>query len=238
MRVIALAALVLAATTGLSGCNRLSDEAFGSRVRSYLLEHPEIIEEAALRLESKRANTQAEKYSKENIEKHRARLERDSRDYVANPSGKITVVEFFDYRCGYCKKAAPEIMQLIQANPDVRFVFKELPIFGGDSDRAAALALAAKAQGKYLDVYSGFFAANALDGAAMDRILATAGLDAKALQATASTAAMQQHLNDNHKLAGDLGVDGTPMFFVGDTAVIGADFAKLKAAIAAARARV
>ena len=233
MRLLALAAL-LAATTALSGCERLSDAAFNKRVHAYLMAHPEVIEEAALKLESDRA-AKGHADAKANLAKHRQALEHDKRDYVANPNGKITVVEFFDYRCGYCKMAAPEIVKLIAANPDVRFVFKELPIFGGESDRAATLALAAKDQGKYLDLYQGFFAAKALDSAAMDAIVASKGLNLGNITAAASSDAIKTHLQDNHQLANALGVNGTPMFFVGDTLIEGADIAGLNAAIALAR---
>lgn len=233
MRLITLAAL-LAATTAVSGCERVSDAAFNKRVHAYLMAHPEVIEEAALKLEANRA-AQGHADAKANLAKHRQALEHDKRDYVANPNGKITVVEFFDYRCGYCKVAAPEIVKLIAANPDVRFVFKELPIFGGESDRAATFALAAKEQGKYLEVYQGFFAAKALDSAAMDSVVTGKGLNLGAISTAASGDAIKKHLQDNHRLANALGVNGTPMFFVGDTLIEGADMAGLNAAIAAAR---
>ena len=158
MRLIPLAALLAAAAVS-TGCEKVSDKAFGARVHSYLLAHPEVIEEAALKLEKTRAES-ADSALKAKLVQNRPALERDKRDFVANPNGKITVVEFFDYRCGYCKKAAPEVVKLIAEHPDVRFVFKELPIFGEVSEKAAAVALAAKDDGRYLSVYNAFFATN------------------------------------------------------------------------------
>src|SRR6201999_4233380 len=96
-----------------------------------ILEHPEIIEEAAIKLETKKAEeaaAEAQRVSQVLIPRHREAIERDRRDFVANPSGKITVTDFFDYRCGYCRAAAPEVLRLIRENPDVRLVFKEYPI--------------------------------------------------------------------------------------------------------------
>src|SRR5690349_3340447 len=118
----------LAAALSLAGCQKAEDAAFGQRVRAYLLQHPEVIREAVNKL-AENDRIAAAKAASESMNKYRAQLERDPRDFVANPDGKITVVEFFDYRCGYCKLAAPEVVKLIQENPDVRFVFKEFPIF-------------------------------------------------------------------------------------------------------------
>jgi thiol-disulfide isomerase/thioredoxin len=98
--------------------------------------------------------------------KYRQALERDPRDFVANPNGSITVVEFFDYRCGYCKLAAPQIVELIQKNPDVRFVFKDFVIFGHDSEVAARMVLGAKDQGKSIELHKRLMAEKSLDAAA------------------------------------------------------------------------
>src|SRR5687768_3884100 len=133
---------LLAGSLALSACNKPAeaDPAFGAKVRAYLLEHPEVIEEAVVKLRQKQMLEQA-KASASTVSKYRQQLERDPRDVVINPNGEFTVVEFFDYRCGYCKVVAPEVVKLIQENPDVRFVFKEFPIFGEVSDSAAKLAL-------------------------------------------------------------------------------------------------
>ncbi|MGH6911426.1 MAG: DsbA family protein, partial [Phenylobacterium sp.] len=176
----ALAALTLAAVA-LAGCQKTDDAAFGQRVRAYLLQHPEVIREAALKL-NENDKIAAAKAATESMTKYRAQLERDPRDFVANPNGKVTVVEFFDYRCGYCKLAAPEVMKLIADNPDVRFVFKEFPIFGEVSDTTAKIALTAQGKAKGLDLYGAWMAEKALDEAAVDRHLASAGLDPAAVR--------------------------------------------------------
>lgn len=235
MKMISGALLALAAGLVLSGCQRNDDDAFGKRVHAYLLQHPEVIREAAERLNAKEQEA-ALKASTEALAKHRAQLERDPRDFVANPGGKITVVQFFDYRCGYCKLAAPQVIQLIKDNPDVRFVFKEFPIFGEVSDTAAKIALTPQAKAKALELYQGWMGEKALDEAALDRQLAAAGVDPAQARKAAADPAIARQLLDIHALATALKIQGTPTFIVGDTVVGGADMNALRAAIVEAKA--
>ncbi|CAN5453700.1 DsbA family protein [soil metagenome] len=228
-------ALALAAVLALSGCQKTADAAFGQKVRAYLLEHPEVIEEAVQKLQEKKV-ADAANIAKAGLVKYRKALEQDSRDFVVNPNGKITVVEFFDYRCGYCKSSAPEIVKIIQDNPDVRFVFKEFPIFGGESNLAAKVALTSAGKAKGLALYQTFMAEKALDEAAIDRHLAAAGIDPAQAKAAGESAAISKQISDTHELAQALGIEGTPAFIVGDRLVPGADMPALHAAIAAAKA--
>lgn len=227
------AAAAAAAALTLSACQK-SDDAFGERVHAYLMTHPEVIREAAVKL-NENDRLAALKASTAAIDKYRGQLERDTRDFVANPDGKITVVEFFDYRCGYCKLAAPEVVKLIADNPDVRFVFKEFPIFGEVSDTAAKIALTREAKAKGVALYKVLMDDKALDDAALDRHLAEVGIDAKAARADAEHPMIQRQLLDTHALAEALKIDGTPAFIVGQTIIPGADMNALRAAIAAAR---
>lgn len=230
-------AAVLTSTLALSvaACGEpKADKAFGEKVRAYLLEHPEILIEMSQKLEQNQQAAANEKV-KGALAQHRQALERDPRDFVANPDGKVTVVEFFDYRCSYCKLATPAVVQLIKENPDVRFVFKEFVIFGAASETAARGALAAKAQGKYLDAHGRFMAEKSLDAAGVDRLLKEAGVDVAKAKLDGQHAAITQQLKDVHDLAVALGVDGTPAFFVGDTVVRGADIEGLRKAIAEAK---
>jgi protein-disulfide isomerase len=224
----ALRALAVSATAALSlsACQKADDAVFGQRVHAYLLAHPEVIREAAEKL-SQNERMAALKASTDAIDKYRGQLERDPRDFVANPNGKITVVEFFDYRCGYCKLAAPEVVSLIEQNPDVRFVFKEFPIFGEVSDTAAKVALTRQAKAKGV----------ALDDAALDRHLAAVGIDAAAARKDAQHPLIERQILDTHALAEAMKIEGTPAFIVGNTMIPGADLAALKAAIAAAKAK-
>jgi protein-disulfide isomerase len=228
--VLALAAAGLA----LSACQPASDEAFGQKVRAYLLEHPEVLVEVSQKLEEKQTAQRAE-LAKASYAKHRAALERDPRDFVANPNGSITVVEFYDYKCGWCKRIAPEVMTLIRQNPDVRFVFKEYPIFGGESAQAAAIMASPAVRPKVLELHPRLMNERALDDAAVDRHLAAVGLDPAQVRKAAASEAVQQHLADNHALASALGIEGTPHFIVGETAISGADLTALRMAISRAR---
>lgn len=237
MKMLAPAAVALCAVLALAlaGCQKTEDAAFGQKVRTYLLAHPEVLEEAFDKLQENK-RLAAIKASTGAIQKYRAQLERDPRDFVANPNGKVTVVEFFDYRCGYCKLAAPEVMKLIGENPDIRFVFKEFPIFGEVSDTAARIALTAQAKSKALDLYSGWMAEKALDEAALDRHLASVGLNPADVRKAAGDPAIAKQIADTRKLAEDLKIEGTPAFIVGDTMIPGADLPALRAAITVAKA--
>jgi protein-disulfide isomerase len=227
-------ALFVAACSRSPAALAADDPEFGAKVKAYLLANPQVIEEAILKLqEQKRAEAGQAQLGA--IRANRAAIERDSRDFVANPNGKITVTEFFDYRCGYCKIAQPEVVKLIEANPDIRFVFKEFVIFGAESEAAARAALGARSQGKYLDVHNRFMAEKSLDQAAVRRLLAAGGADVATAEAAGRTEAVSKQLLDVRQLAETLGIQGTPAFIVGDMIVPGADMAALNAAIEKAR---
>ena len=235
MKIVVRAALALAAALALTGCHKSDDAAFDNRVHAYLMAHPEVIREAADKLRDKDQAALA-KASTDALSKYRQKLERDPRDFVANPGGKITVVEFFDYRCGYCKLAAPQVVQLIKEHPDVRFVFKEFPIFGAASDRAAAGALLVKKEGgDYLGLYHDFMAQKGMDDDGVDQILKAHGVDPDQLSQPPVANAVSAHLEAVRKLGVALGVQGTPTFIVGDVVIPGEAPDALRAAVAAAK---
>ncbi len=226
---------LLAAAAAMAACEPASDAAFGKRVRAYLLEHPEVIREAAQKLAENEEKAAVQAASNA-LSGARARLEQDKRDFVANPGGKITVVEFFDYRCGYCKVTAPQILKLIADNPDVRFVFKEMPIFGDVSDTAARVALTPAGKAKGLQLYRLLMAEKNLTEAALDRHLVSLGIDPAAAREAAKSPEITDQISDSLTLAQDLKIEGTPAFVVGDTLIPGADLDALHAAIIKAKA--
>lgn len=234
MKRIVFAAATAMAALSLAACKPPTDVAFEGKVRSYLLEHPEVIAEAMTKLQEKQAQASADK-TLAAVKEHRQALEHDPRDFVANPDGSITVVEFFDYRCSYCKIAAPDIVKLVQENPDVRFVFKEFVIFGAESEAAARAQLGARSQGKYLAGYQHLMEEKSLTATNLDSVLASAGLDVGKAKSAGASAEVTQHLQDVHDLATNLGVEGTPAFFVGDRVIPGADIAALRQAILEAK---
>lgn len=226
--------VILTAAIALTGCQKTSDAAFEERVHAYLRTHPEVVAESLQILQAKAA-LEKSKSAKALLNAHRKELEQDPRDFVANPDGKVTVVEFYDYRCGYCKLSAPEVLKLIDENPDVRFVFKNFPIFGGASNLAAQVAMTPQGKAKGLEIYKAFMTDKALDESAINRHLAALGLDPKALAAAADAPDIHKHIEDTKRLAEDLKIEGTPAFIVGDVLIPGADMAALRQAVAEAK---
>ncbi|MDR3507345.1 MAG: DsbA family protein [Caulobacteraceae bacterium] len=232
----ALVALTLTLASALSGCSK-ADQAFDDRVHAYLMAHPEVIQEAMGKLQEKQ-EAQALATAKQAINQNRKAIERDPRDFVANPNGKVTVTEFYDYRCPHCVNVAPAVLQIIQSDPDVRVVFKEFPIFGPTSEKAAAGAIATKrAGGDYLAVYHDMMAARPLDTAAIDRILTAHGVKPDSLEQADIKAEVTKQLADVRQLAISLDIQGTPAFIIGDTMVPGEDIAAVKAAIDKAKGK-
>jgi protein-disulfide isomerase len=229
----------LLAGLALTACSKPGDQAQVSRdqVLAFLDNHPEVINEASQRYELKRHKELLAESAKA-IALRKAALERDPRDFVANPDGKVTVVEFFDYRCPYCKAALPALQSLILQNRDIRFVFKELPILPdadgkvGVSLRASEAALAAARAGKYQSVHDAMMAARPLDDAGIVKALRDNGLDPASTIATADD---ERHIKDVRDLALAIGANGTPTFVVGDTLVEGNSMDQLALAIQQAR---
>ena len=208
-----------------------NDAAFGQRVRAYLLAHPEVIQESAQRLQAKFAadDDEAMRKGRALIPRLRAAIERDPADFVANPSGRVTVTEFYDYRCPHCVNASPKVLDLIRTHPDVRFVFKESPIFGPTSDHAARAALAVKAAGgDGLAFYRNLMTAGPLDDDAIDRFARQQGV--------ITVPATNAHLAATAALFQKLALGGTPAFIVGNDVVYGEDMGAVAADIAKAEA--
>ena len=227
----------------LAACQPPSGDqtAFDARVKDYLMKHPHELRAALDKMQeaedadAAKAEASADLKARAALPSLRAALERDPRDFVANPNGSVTVTEFYDYRCPHCISIAPRVVSLIQTRPEVRFVFKEMPIFGDTSEHAARAALAAKAQGKdYLGLYAAMMAAHPLTDSEIDRLAAAKGVDLAAMDAPESLARDKSQIDDVQKLAEKLAIDGTPGFIVGDTIIHGEDFDGLAAAIAKA----
>jgi len=234
--------LALAATLCLSGCGKLeSDKAFGDRVHAYLMAHPEVIEEASEALQEKQAEAEDAKEQarfKAAINQNRQYLEHDAADFVANPNGRITVTEFYDYRCPHCANMAPAVLSIIHDNPNVRFVFKEYPIFGAASDLAAEGAMIVKQRGgDYIGLYRDFMTTKGLNDDSVERILKAHGVTPANLNDPNVVAQTSTHLLAVKQLAITLGIDGTPAFVIGDTLIPGEGADALRTAIKAAGAK-
>lgn len=225
----------------LFGCQRApsgDDAAFGEKVRAYLLSHPEVLREASQKLEAKDAADEdsAHKRAEASLPAVRAALERDPTDFTANPAGRITVTEFYDYRCPHCVNVAPKVLDLIHTHPDVRFVFKEMPIFGPVSEHATQAAWAVrKAGGDYLGLYQALMGAHGLDDAVIDRIAVAHGARPADL-GSAGAGAVKGEIARNTRLFNQLDLGGTPAFIVGDQIILGEDMDSVNAAVAKAEA--
>jgi protein-disulfide isomerase len=184
-------------------------------VRDYLLKNPEILLEVSQVLDAKQKQTEAEQRDKA-LAENAAAVFRAPHDYVAgNPNGDVTMVEFFDYNCGWCKKGFPEVVSLIEQDKNLRVVLKELPIFGGDSDYAAKAALAAKKQGKYWEMHAALLGHEGkVTRAVVDETAAAKGLDMKKLKADMESPEVADAIAANQALAQALAINGTPAFII------------------------
>jgi protein-disulfide isomerase len=231
--------MALALLVGACQPRASDDAAFGRRVRAYLLSHPEVLQEMAQRLDDQQAakQTSDQKRAQALLPSLRSAIEHDPRDFVANPNGAITVTEFYDYRCPHCADAAPKVVSLIKANPDIRFVFKEMPIFGPTSEHAARDALAVKkGGGDSLGLYQAYMSARPLEEDAIDPIARRDGAQPADLSPAAARA-YDAHLADTGALFNKLALGGTPAFIVGDQIILGEDMDAVDAAIRQQRAR-
>lgn len=231
---------ILLAATGLAtlaACHPAtdSDAAFGQRVHAYLMAHPEVLQEASQQLQANEDArvAAAQKKAETRLPVLRAAIERDPHDFVANPNGKVTVTEFYDYRCPHCEAMAPRLLALIHDQPDIRFVFKEMPIFGATSEHAAYAALAVKKSGgDYLGLYRTYMTTQPLDDGTVEKVALASGAHPADIAPNAENTAQLARTN---ALFDKLALDGTPGFVVGDQILAGDDMTALDAAIARAR---
>jgi protein-disulfide isomerase len=186
----------------------------GAATERWLLAHPEVLPKMAENLQRGEA------------QKRLAGVQGDIGKpfpgaVLGNPNGKVTLVEFTDYACTYCRQSIPDIQALIASNPDLRVVVREWPIFEG-SDAAARMALAAARQGKYARFHDLMFAHGPPSPASVELAAQGAGLDLTAARAFAASPAADLELRTNHDLARKLGFEGTPSWVVGSQSFSGA----------------
>tara|TARA_B100000749_G_C18420307_1_gene463162 strand:+ start:689 stop:1462 length:774 start_codon:yes stop_codon:yes gene_type:complete len=208
------------------GQEKLTTETVGEIERiihDYLMEHPEVIIESVQKLREKQEAMEMEEGT-QNLRAFRDQLENDPLTPIAgNPDGDITIIEFFDYRCGYCKSTLATLLQLLTEDSRVKLVFKEFPILSEESETAARAALAAEMQGQYFTFH------NALMGTRLsltkENILEIAekyGLDVDRLAIDMESPEVVSQVEANKKLASSLNIRGTPTFVIGEDIVPGA----------------
>ncbi|HKJ73924.1 MAG TPA: DsbA family protein [Alphaproteobacteria bacterium] len=188
----------------------------GNIIRSYLLKNPEVIEEAVQVLQDRRVSKAIQSHWDEIINPKDAFI-------AGNPKGDATVVEFFDYRCPYCKQVQPSVVKLRKADPKLRVVYREFPILSEESVVAAHAAIAARKQGKYLQFHDAMMAARG--DFSTDMIMSIAkkvGLDTDKLKKDMKDPAVDDIIARTRKLGEEIGINGTPGFIFGKKLVPGA----------------
>lgn len=194
-------------------------------IRDYLQKNPKIVIDA---IEAHRRNVAAEEERalRRTIAARRDELRNDPGSVVGgNPSGDVTVVEFFDYRCGVCKRVHPIVDEMVKRDGKIRRVYKEWPILGPESIFASRAAIASRKQGddKYLDFHNRMMEARrALTADTVLALAQNSGLDIKRLSRDMNSAEVNEILRRNYALAEALKLDGTPSFLIGDTLLRGA----------------
>jgi len=191
-------------------------EAVRKVVKDYLIEHPEVIQEAVEALREK-MRVQAEADAKKTMDAYKDELYDNKDDPVAgNPKGDLVLVEFFDYNCGYCKQTLDALFDAVKADGKVKLVFKEFPILTDESEAAARAALAAKKQGKYEEYHRALMKFRGrLDDKALLKLAADTGLNVEQLKKDMAAPEITKQLRRNQEVAHALQINGTPTFVVG-----------------------
>ena len=246
-RLLTMAALLVTGPLGIDQVNAqaappMSSQAaeldeFDQRVREYLVKNPEVIMEALQILQQRQRAAEAENLKRTIAERSDEILNDPTAPVGGNPDGDVTLVEFFDYNCPYCRRVAPTVVELEEADADLRLVYKEFPILGPASQFAARAALASRRQGKYIAFHNALMqATEQVTEESVMEIARAVGLEVEQLRADMQEPAIQQAIARNLQLAAALGIDGTPSFVIGQEVVPGAaDFRTLQGSVARAR---
>ncbi|HZP69069.1 MAG TPA: DsbA family protein [Pseudolabrys sp.] len=196
-------------------------------VREYLIAHPEIIQDAMAELDRRQTAAQAEKHKAAIKEYSRALFSSPRQVVLGNPDGNVTFVEFFDYNCGYCKRAMDDMLTLLKDDPKLKVVLKEFPVLGPGSVEAAQVAVGVRMQDKtgkkYLEFHQKLLGGRGEANKA--RALAVAkdiGIDMTRLEKDMAGPEVKATLQESFKLAEALGLNGTPSYVIGDNVVVGA----------------
>ena len=213
----------------------------GTIVRDYLMKNPEVLQEVIGELEKRQAVAEADKH-KAAISTHREALFNSKRQVnLGNPQGDVTLVEFFDYNCGYCKRALADMLELLKSDQKLRFVLKEFPVLGPGSVEAAQVAVAVNMQDrtgkKYLEFHQKLLSGRGqIDKAKALAAAKDVGLDMARIEKDLQSGEVKATLEESVKLAEALGISGTPSYVVGQSVIPGAvGAAALKQQVEAAR---
>jgi protein-disulfide isomerase len=197
-------------------------------VKEYLLSHPELLQDVMTELEKRQTVAETEKHRAAVKEYSAAIFTSAQQVTLGNPQGDVTLVEFFDYNCGYCKRAMSDMLELLKTDPKLKFVLKEFPVLGDGSVQAAQVAAAARMQDKsggkkYLEFHQKLLGGRGqADKARALAVAKEVGFDVARIEKDMSSEEVKAQLEESFKLADALGLNGTPSYVVGSDVVIGA----------------
>jgi protein-disulfide isomerase len=237
---LALLAAGLMTTLPARAAEPLDKAGVEAVVKDYLMAHPEVIEDAINALQAKRAAAETERQKQMVSENREAIVDAKQNVVLGNPDGDVTITEFFDYNCGYCKRGLADMINLLDTDKKVKVVLKDYPILSPGSIDAAAVAIGVKKQlqgERFLAFHKELLLTRGPVG--KERALEVAkdsGVDMTKLEADMAAPSVKTALAENIKLGDALGVSGTPSYVVGDEVVGGAvGYDALKARIDAVR---
>lgn len=182
-------------------------------IHNYLVKNPEVLIEASQALQNKQQQ-QMQQEANSFIQKNAKELLTENLTIAGSKAPNVTVVEFFDYQCGHCKKMSPVVSELLSKNPNLKVVYREFPIFGKTSQLASQAAIAAAMQGKYLEMQKQLFEAKKIDDASILEAAKKVGLNIPKFQADMKSKEVADNIAHNRKLADSMKLFGTPVFIV------------------------
>ncbi len=212
----------------------------GPLIRDYLLANPEVVRDALVELERRDVAAQAAQQQMA-ISQYAEQIFYSDRDFVTgNLDGDVTLVEFFDYNCGFCRRAMSDLTRLLDEDPDLRVVLKEFPVLGPKSIAAAKISAASINEEQFFEFHKRLLQnPGGADGMSALEIAREAGLDVARIQIEAEDQSTVDTLTDTLQMAQILGINGTPSYVVGNQLVVGAvGYDELKRRIAEERARL
>ncbi|MDG1130233.1 MAG: DsbA family protein [Paracoccaceae bacterium] len=238
MKHVLAIAIALSLVTVSASAQELSEDDIKRLALEAILENPEIIMEAVAILDQRARDGQAANIATVLQDQRDLLINDPNAPVLGNPDGDVTVVEFFDYNCPYCKRAMPEVEALIESDPNVRVVYREWPILGEGSVFAARAALAARVQGNYDAFHWALMGQpGRIEEPVVLRIAAEVGLNVDRMLLDMDSAEIDEHLATSNALATALGFGGTPSFVIGDALLPGfVELSALEQGVAKARA--
>jgi protein-disulfide isomerase len=226
----ALFALALAAAPMAASAQTFSDGQRGeieAIIKNYLVTHPEVLEEAMAELNKRQAEAETEKHEASIAQNSEAIFNSPRNVTLGNKNGDVTFVEFFDYNCGYCKRAMADMLDLMKSDPKLKVVLKEFPVLSEGSVEAAKVAVAVRMQdpggSKYLDFHQKLLGGRGqADKARALAAAKEAGLDVARIEKDLASPEVRATIEENFKLAESMGMNGTPSYVIGKQVVVGA----------------